>query len=55
MGFHKKISPMFCYDSDVIAFIFGNKVKVKRMSINVVTLVGRAGGDPSIRYFGATR
>jgi len=25
------------------------------MSINVVTLVGRAGGDPSIRYFGATR
>jgi len=25
------------------------------MSINVVTLVGRAGGDPSIKYFGATR
>jgi hypothetical protein len=30
-------------------------VLIIRMNLNVVNLVGRVGGNPDVKYFGATR
>ena len=37
--------------NDIIKTLVPNKVEPKIMSLNVVSLVGRAGRDPEVRYF----